>query len=185
MKLLKSKWICIPLGLIIILISIPVVDMFISDMKDNRLASQWQAESSAKLAGATTYQEASEMISDLGVMLGDPDASWIAVDYRDTHHNRILSASVARTSSGEFFVSRRHFCGSLSGYQHAKDQIVEFEVMVQESTSPEDNQFWQELLDSAEESMMNNRSYLRAIDSESDSEKQREMLIILDFQSMD
>ncbi len=180
MKFLKSKWIWIPLGLIIILISIPFVAMFIRDMKDNRLASQWQAESSAKLAGATTYQEASEMISNLGVMLGDPDGLWVAVDYRDTHRSRILSASVARTSNGEFFVSRKHFCGSLSGYQNAKDQIAEFEILIKESSSPEDVQFYQNLLDTTEFHPL-----LFAIDSDSDPAKQRELLIELGFQQID
>ena len=184
MKLLKSKWIWIPLGLIIILILIPVITSIIADMKDNRLASQWQDELSAKLAGATTYLAASETISNLGVMLGDPDGSWIAVDYRDTHHKRIFSASVARTSSGEFFVSREHFCGSLSGYQKTKDRIAELEILIQESTSPEDIQLYQDLLGWEEESM-NSRPLIQALDSESDPAKQRELLIELGFQPMD
>lgn len=124
------------------------------------------------------------MISNLGVMLGDPDGSWIAVDYRDTHHKRILSASVARTNGGEFYVSRKHFCGSLSGYQHAKDQVVELEVLVQESTSSEDIQILEEILESAKEDL-NSQQHFLAIDSEPDSEKQCEMLMKLDFQPMD
>lgn len=185
MKLLKSKWLWIPLVVIIILILIPGIASLIADMKDNRLASQWQNESSAKLADATTYQEASGTISNLGVMLGDPDGSWIAVDYRDTHRPRILSVSVARTSDGEFFVSREHFCGSLSGYEHAKDQIIEIKIMIQESTSPEGIQLYQDILDEAEEIMITDRSQLLAIDSESDPAKQRELLIELGFKPMD
>ena len=181
MKLLKSKWIWIlPLILLLAFLLIPIVSISIADFKDQKLVSGWQMKMASKLSQANSQQQAFEVISKLGVVLGT-DQSWIAIDYQDTHNGRIASAAVARTSTGEIYISDEHFCGMFSGYQHAENQIVECELRIQESSDPEVIQFYQELLDSDDL----RHPLLLAIDAESDPAKQRELLIELGFKPID
>ncbi|MDF1809598.1 MAG: hypothetical protein P1U42_07880 [Phycisphaerales bacterium] len=80
----------------------------------------------SELTASDSYKEVSESISSLGVMLGQEDSNWIAIDYRDTHAGVVASKAVARTKDGKLYVSSQHFCGFFAAYSNLK-QLWELE----------------------------------------------------------
>jgi len=76
-----------------------------------------EAESVRLLAAATSTNELSESVGDLGIFLQFPDASWVAIRYRDMHIVGDYSLAVARDSGGGWHVSRKHHCGRFALYR--------------------------------------------------------------------
>jgi hypothetical protein len=79
-------------------------------------ASKAEKASFVALADAKSLQELEATVSYLGVVLHVRNGEWIAIRYRDRHRLPSWSVAVALDSQGHWFVSRRHFCGRLSGY---------------------------------------------------------------------
>jgi len=54
------------------------------------------------------------VVGPLGRVFRFADSSWIAIRYTDSHASPGWSLSVARDSTGKWFESKEHFCGSFA-----------------------------------------------------------------------
>lgn len=75
-----------------------------------------------ELSGVTDWKQAERAAGPLGVVLGNPDGLWVVIGYRDRHDFGHPSVAIAKTSGGEWYVSREHWCGQFRIYSHERDQ---------------------------------------------------------------
>lgn len=71
-----------------------------------------QREARRLLSAASTPQQLQEAVGSRGAFFTFPDGSWLAIRYRDSHMGGVWSVAVARDSGGNWYQSRKHFCGS-------------------------------------------------------------------------
>lgn len=69
----------------------------------------------AEMIDAIASAASPAAMRDVATVYVLPDGSWIAMDYRDSHH-LWYSVSVALTSDGTWYTSREHYCGAFGGY---------------------------------------------------------------------
>jgi hypothetical protein len=84
-----------------------------------------RADSVDRLASARTAKELEATVGDLGILILLRDGSWIAVRYRDSHALPIWSSAVALDSSGRWYASENHYCGTFKIYRARWDRILE------------------------------------------------------------
>jgi hypothetical protein len=77
-----------------------------------------------ELARCRTVDDLEAVTGWLGVVLQTQDGGWIAIRYRDWHKTGTgpWSSAVARDSAGGWYVSSRHFCGSLQSYRQDREK---------------------------------------------------------------
>lgn len=80
------------------------------------MKTRWETELRLQLTATDAYPELRDTLSPLGVMLGEEDGPWIAIDYRDTHAGMIASKAIARTRDGDLYEASEHFCGLFAAY---------------------------------------------------------------------
>jgi hypothetical protein len=66
----------------------------------------------AELARCRSMEELEASVKPLGIVISRSDGTWIAIWYRESHVWPWWSRAVGLTSRGEWFVSKRNFCGS-------------------------------------------------------------------------
>ena len=59
-----------------------------------------------------------------GLFMALTNNQWIVIRYRDSHAGGVFSCAVARDSSGGWFESNRHFCGSLRYWPQFKEEVA-------------------------------------------------------------
>lgn len=85
--------------------------------------SYTRRESIKILTAAKTTNELSKAVGHLGLFMSLTNGGWIAIRYEDMHSIPICSSAVARDSGGDWFESKRHFCGSLPFWPRLKMQV--------------------------------------------------------------
>lgn len=148
--------------------------------RHSSLAKEWRSEMVSSLTSSDSYEDIESTLSHLGVMLGEEDDAWVAIDYRDTHNKHIVSLAVARMMNGELFVSEEHFCAKLSGYKSAKKQVGDIEGWIDQETDPKNILEYKELLSQFRESL-DNYPNLKEFEIQSNLVRQRELLLELGF----
>lgn len=142
------------------------------------MKSEWESQLTAELTASDSYAELSNSISGLGVMLGDEQGNWIAIDYRDTHAGIIASKAVARMKDGTLLVGDEHYCGKFAVYSNFKQMWQSEQELASESERWSFKEYCTEL---GTPELLE----LVAIESAQDPEKQRELLLELGFQPVD
>ena len=94
-----------------IFIAIPVISSIQAESESVRLLSE-----------AKSTNELAEAVGSLGVMMQLTNGGRIAIRYRDMHSPGFFSCAIARDSDGNWFESRRHFCGNLRYWPTLKVQ---------------------------------------------------------------
>jgi hypothetical protein len=77
------------------------------------------------LTTANTYEQLTNAVGPLGVVLTLTNGDWIAISYRDLHLLPIRSLAIAKDSGGQWFESHHHFCGSLSFWPRRKQNVAD------------------------------------------------------------
>lgn len=180
MKLLQSRALRYAFFGIVLIIMVVVGMELQWAHRQSSLAKEWRSEMVSSLTSSDSYEEIESTLSHLGVMLGEEDDAWVAIDYRDTHNKHIVSSAVARMMNGELFVSEEHFCGKLSGYKSAKKQVGDIEGLIGQETDPNNIDEYKELLSHIQESL-DSYPKLKELEIKSDLVRQRELLFELGF----
>jgi hypothetical protein len=134
----------------------------------------WQSntrkESLEILAAAESTTNLKAAVGPLGLFLTYPDGSWMAIRYRDMHAWSVRSLSIVRDSGGQWFESRRHFCGMLAAFRSK----YELERDARESGDTEEAQF------------LTHSSYsgIHAVAESKNLEDARKQLLKIDFTPM-
>lgn len=140
--------------------------------------SNMRRESIKLLKAAQTTDDLMNAVGRRGAFFPLTNNQWVAIRYRDTHAVGIRSMAMARDSGGGWFESRRHFCGTFSGWKFRK-RMAETEEELRKS-SPE--LFTNDVAKAESESeFMPSHQEMMAIESASDLEKAREALKKIGF----
>ena len=92
----------------------PVYWAATSGSRARKAAERWSFQ---MLARARSTGQLLDAVGELGVVLTPGDGDWIAIRYTDSH-SVPWSSAVAHTSDDRWWVSSRHFCGTLNAYRH-------------------------------------------------------------------
>ncbi len=106
-------------------------------------SQEFERESFAILNATKTQEDIQAAVGDLGYVFHLSNGKWVAIRYRDSHEWPIASSAVALDSSGNWWVSREHFCGRFRafGRKHQaagdlKELIATFPLLTQLAQAP-------------------------------------------------
>ena len=115
MKKIALILLCVLIGLFAILGIQNAVASFARKAREAAL----EKEMFRRFSNTSEMADILSLTGDLGVVLNLKDGKWIAIFYGDSHAPSIWSYALAKDSEGNWFVSRKHFCGLLSAYRNS------------------------------------------------------------------
>lgn len=108
-----------------------------------RRSREFERESFAILKAAKTQEDIQVAVGELGYVFHLTNGKWVAIRYCDSHVLPIASSAVALDSSGNWRVSREHYCGRFRAFgrrHQAADDLKEltatFPLLTQLAQAP-------------------------------------------------